>query len=159
VATVPKNASECRGIGIESLPTASEDLQMPMIGSPLVAARPDRVRPVRLPEPVKAVITAMVEEGLDWAIAARQHNVQLQRMRKWFGRPECISYLRKMRAQFRSVACAGNEAYLVAIRRGDNSAAAVHAIRTLEQLENAEIVRPSNAPGPGIQIVIRHARR
>ena len=128
---------------------------MPMIGSPLVASRPAPVRATRLPEPVKAAITAMVEEGLDFISPGKQHGVQAQRMRKWLGRPECIAYLRKQRAQFRAAACAANEAFLVAIRSGDNSMAAVHAIRALEQLADNEVSRPSNAPSPGVTIVIR----
>jgi hypothetical protein len=129
---------------------------MPMIGSPLVAARPEPVRPVQLPAPVKAVITAMVEEGLDWATAARQHNVQLQRMRKWFGRPECIAHLRKVRAQFRAVACAQNEAVLAQIRddREGNQMARVRAVQCLERLEDTEVARPSNTPSPGVSIRI-----
>lgn len=92
----------------------------------------------------------MVEEGLDFVSAGRQHGVQAQRMRKWLGRPEAIRFLRAERSRFRQCACAGNEAHLVAIRGGENSAAAVHAIRTLEQLSDNEIARPSNAPSPGI---------
>ena len=42
----------------------------------------------------------------------------------------------------------------MAIRAGDNSAAAVHAIRTLEQLADNEVARPSTAPTPGITLVI-----
>jgi hypothetical protein len=130
---------------------------MPMIGSPLTASRPAPVRPVRIPEPVKAAIITMVEEGLDFVAAGKRHDVTARRMREWLGRSEAIAFLRKQRAQFRAAACAANEAFLIAIRAGDNSAAAVHAIRTLEQLADHEMTRPSNALGPGIQIVIRHA--
>jgi hypothetical protein len=106
---------------------------------------------------VKAAIITMVEEGLDFVAAGKRHDVTARRMREWLGRAEAISFLRKTRAQFRAAACAANEAFLVAIRAGDNSAAAVHAIRTLEQLADNEVARPHNAPTPGIQIVIRHA--
>src|SRR6516162_1940536 len=116
---------------------------MPMIVSPLVASRPAPARPVRLPQAVKDVIVTMVESGADFISAGKQHGVQAQRMRKWLGRPECIAFLRKQRAQFRAATCAANEAFLVAIRAGDNSAAAVHAIRTLEQLSDSEVTRPS----------------
>ena len=130
---------------------------MPMIGSPLVASRPAPVRAVRIPEKVRHAITAMVEEGLDFVSAGKQHGVTAQMMRRWLGRAEAIAFLRQARSRFRQSACAANEAYLVAIRSGDNSAAAVHAIRTLEQLADNEVTRPSNVPQPGIQIVIRHA--
>jgi hypothetical protein len=128
-----------------------------MIGSPLVASRPAPVRAVRIPEKVRHAITAMVEEGLDFVSAGKQHGVTAQMMRRWLGRAEAIAFLRQARSRFRQSACAANEAYLVAIRSGDNSAAAVHAIRTLEQLADNEVTRPSNVPQPGIQIVIRHA--
>ena len=129
---------------------------MPMIGSPLVASHPAPVRAVRIPEKVRNAITTMVEEGEDFVSAGKRHGVTAQMMRRWLGRAEAIAFLRKTRAQFRAAACAANEAYLVAIRSGENSAAAVHAIRTLEQLSDNEVTRPSNAPQPGIQIVIRH---
>jgi len=128
---------------------------MPMVGSPLVASRPEPARPVRLPQAVKDVITAMVEEGLPWTAAAQQHGVQLQRMRKWFGRPETIAYLRAARARFRQCALAGNEHYLVAIRGGDNAMAAVAAIKTLEQISDTEVGRPLRDVSPGVTIVIR----
>jgi hypothetical protein len=126
-----------------------------MIGSPLVASRPEPVRPVRLPQAVKDAITTMVEEGLDFASAGQQHGVQAQRMRKWLGRSEAIAFLRKERARFRQSACAANEHFLCAIRSGDNSMAAVNAIKVLEQISDAEVARPSNAPSPGVTIVIR----
>jgi hypothetical protein len=127
-----------------------------MIGSPLVASRPEPARAARIPKSVQSAITTMVEEGEDFVSAGKRHGVTAQMMRRWLGRAEAISFLRKTRAQFRAAACAANEAYLVALRAGDNSAAAVHAIRTLEQLSDHEMTRPSNAPQPGIQIVIRH---
>ena len=130
---------------------------MPMIGSPLVASRPEPVRAVRVPERVKQAIVTMVETGADFVSAGKQHGVTAQMMRRWLGRAEAIAFLRQARSRFRQSACAANEAYLVAIRSGDNSAAAVHAIRTLEQLADNEVTRPSNVPQPGIQIVIRHA--
>ena len=129
---------------------------MPMIGSPLVASRPAPVRAVRIPEKVRHAITAMVEEGLDFVSAGKQHGVTAQMMRRWLDRAEAIAFLRQARSRFRQSACAANEAYLVAIRSGDNSAAAVHAIRTLEQLADNELARPSNVPdarGVTIRIV------
>jgi hypothetical protein len=124
-----------------------------MIGSPLVASRPAPVRPARVPERVKQAIVTMVETGADFVAAGQQHGVSAHMMRRWLGRSEAIAYLRKQRAQFRAAACAANEAFLVAIRGGDNSMAAVHAIRALEQLAD-KVARPSTAPQPGIRLTI-----
>src|SRR5262249_13810166 len=119
-------------------------------GTPVVSSRPEPVRAVRIPENVKRAIVAMVELGDDFISAGKRHGVKAQTMRRWLGRAEAISFLRAERSRFRQCACAGNEAHLVAIRGGDNSAAAVHAIRTLEQLSDNEVARPSNLPSPGI---------
>jgi hypothetical protein len=101
-----------------------------MFGTPFVASRPEPVRAARIPEAVKLAITTMVEEGEDFISAGKRHGVTAQMMRRWLGRAEAISFLRKERSRFRLSACAANEAYLVSIRSDDNSAAAVHAIRT-----------------------------
>ncbi len=130
-----------------------------MFGTPVVSSRPEPVRAARIPEAVKLAITTMVEEGEDFISAGKRHGVTAQMMRRWLGRAEAISFLRAARSRFRLSACASNEAYLVAIRSGDNSAAAVHAIRTLEQLADNEVARPSNAPSPGVTIVIRQEAR
>ena len=130
---------------------------MPMLGTPLAASRREPARAVRLPQAVKLAIVQIVEIGASFIDAAKSNGLQPQTMRRWLGRSEAISFLRKERSRFRQSACAANEAYLVAIRGGDNSAAAVHAIRTLEQLADNEVARPSNAPSPGVTIVIRQA--
>jgi hypothetical protein len=127
---------------------------MPMFGSPMAASRRDPTRAVRLPEGVKLAIIEMVETGADFISAAKQHDVQPQAMRRWLGRAECISFLRKERARFRATVCAQNEAVLADIRdNAENSMARVHAVRTLEQLAN-EVTKPSNTPSPGITIKI-----
>jgi hypothetical protein len=58
-------------------------------------------------------------------------------MRRWLGRAECISFLRKERARFRTFICAQNEAVLAQIPddREGNQMARVHAIKTLERTE------------------------
>ena len=128
---------------------------MPMFGTPVVASRSESVRAARVPEKVRLAIIDMVELGDDFVSAGKRHGVTAQMMRRWLGRAECISFLRKERSRFRLSACAANEAYLVSIRSGDNSAAAVHAIRTLEQLADNEVARPATATTPGVTIVIR----
>ena len=108
---------------------------MPMFGTPVVSSRPEPVRAVRIPEGVRLAIIDMVELGEDFIAAGKRHSVKAQVMRRWLGRAECISFLRRERSRFRQSACAQNEAYLVAIRAGDNSMAAVRAIQVLEQLD------------------------
>jgi hypothetical protein len=128
-----------------------------MFGTPVVASRPEPVRAARVPKAVKLAIVDIVELGDDFVAAGKRHGVTAQMMRRWLGRSEAISFLRAARSRFRLSACAANEAYLVSIRSGDNSAAAVHAIRTLEQLADNEVARPSNTVSPGVTIVIRQA--
>ena len=130
---------------------------MPMFGTPVLASRPEPVRAARVPEKVRLAITTMVEEGEDFISAGKRHGVTAQMMRRWLGRAECISFLRKERARFRATVCAQNEAVLVSIRDtsdGGNQMARVHAVRTLEQLADNEVARPSNAQTPGVVLKI-----
>jgi hypothetical protein len=125
-----------------------------MFGTPVAASRPEPVRAVRVPEKVRLAIIDMVEFGDDFVAAGKRHGVKAQGMRRWLGRAECISFLRQERARFRATVCAQNEAYLVSIRSGDNSMAAVRAIQVLEGLADTEVARPSNtAPGIVLRLV------
>jgi hypothetical protein len=120
---------------------------MPMFGTPVVASRREPARAVRLPEGIKRAIIEMVETGADFISAAKSNGLQPQTMRRWLGRAECISFLRRERARFRATVCAQNEYVLADIRdHALNSMSRVHAIRTLEQLADSEVARPSNAP-------------
>jgi hypothetical protein len=74
---------------------------MPMFGTPIAASRREPVRAVRLPEGVKLAIIDMVELGDDFISAGKRHGVKPQGMRRWLGRAECISFLRRERARFR----------------------------------------------------------
>jgi hypothetical protein len=126
-----------------------------MFGTPVVATRPEPVRAARIPEKVRLAITDMVERGDDFVSAGKRHNVTAQMMRRWLGRAECIGFLRKERARFRASVCAANEAYLVAIRSGDNSMAAVRAIQVLEGLdEQGSLRRVGDTQTPGIVLKI-----
>jgi len=128
---------------------------MPMFGTPVVASRPESVRAARVPQAVKLAIVDMVELGINFVAAGKQHGVTAQMMRRWLGRAECISFLRQERARFRQSACAQNEAFLVAIRSGDNSMAAVRAIQVLEGLdEGASLRRSGDVQTPGIVLKI-----
>jgi hypothetical protein len=128
---------------------------MPMFGTPVLASRPESVRAARVPQAVKLAIVDMVELGIDFVAAGKQHGVTAQMMRRWLGRAEAISFLRAERSRFRQTVCASNEAYLVAIRAGDNSMAAVRAIQVLEGLdEGASLRRSGDAQSPGIVLKI-----
>jgi len=132
---------------------------MPMFGTPIVASRREPARAVRLPEGVKRAIIEMVETGADFISAAKSNGLQPQTMRRWLGRAECLAFLRKERARFRATVCAQNEAVLVSIRdtsEGGNQMARVHAVRTLEQLADSEVAKPSNATTPGIVLKVIH---
>src|SRR5262249_52792548 len=128
---------------------------MPMFGTPVVASRREPARAVRLPEGVKLAIIDMIELGDDFVSAGKRHGMKAQVMRRWLGRAECISFLRKERARFRATVCAQNEATLVDIRdNAENSMARVHAVRTLENLADGEMARPSNTQTPGVVLKI-----
>jgi hypothetical protein len=126
-----------------------------MFGTPVAASRREPARTVRLPEGVKRAIIEMVETGADFISAAKSNGLQPQTMRRWLGRAEAISFLRRERARFRATICAQNEAVLAQIRddRDGNQMARVHAIKTLEQLdEDASLRRASDVPSPGVTI-------
>ena len=128
---------------------------MPMFGTPVVASRPEPVRAARVPQAVKLAIVDMVELGIDFVAAGKQHGVTAQMMRRWLGRVEAITLLRQERSRFRQSVCAANEAYLAAIRRGDNSMAAVRAIQVLEGLdEQGSLRRVGEVQTPGIVLKI-----
>jgi hypothetical protein len=128
---------------------------MPMFGTPVAASRREPVRAARIPEGVKLAIIEMIETGADFISAAKSNGLQPQTMRRWLGRAECIAFLRKERARFRATVCAQNEYVLADIRdHALNSMSRVHAIRTLEQLADSEVAKPSNATSPGVTIRI-----
>jgi hypothetical protein len=128
---------------------------MPMFGTPIAASRPAPVRAARVPQAIRAAITDMVELGDDWVASGKRHGVSAQMMRRWLGRAEAIAFLRATRSRFRQTACAANEAYLVAIRSGDNSMAAVRAIQVLEGLdEQGSLRRVGDTQTPGIVLKI-----
>jgi hypothetical protein len=126
-----------------------------MFGTPVVASRPESVRAARVPQAVKLAIVDMVELGDDFVSAGKRHGVTAQMMRRWLGRAEAITYLRAERSRFRQSVCAQNESYLVAIRGGDNSMAAVRAIQVLEGLdEQGSLRRVGSEQTPGIVLKI-----
>jgi hypothetical protein len=128
---------------------------MPMFGTPVVASRREPARAVRIPQAVKLAIINMVELGDDFVAAGKRHGVTAQMMRRWLGRAEAISFLRQERSRFRQSVCAANESYLMAIRSGENSMAAVRAIQVLEGLdEQGSLRRVGEVQTPGIVLKI-----
>jgi transposase-like protein len=130
---------------------------MPMFGTPLVSSHPEPVRVVRIPESVKRAIVTMVESGADFVSAGKRHGVKPQTMRRWLGRAECITFLRKERTRFRQSVCAQNEYVLAQIRDDNdgNQMARVRSIQVLEGLDEAAAPwRSGDATSPGITIQI-----
>jgi hypothetical protein len=131
-----------------------------MFGTPVVASRREPVRTIRLPEGVRLAIIDMVELGDDFIAAGKRHGVKAQVMRRWLGRAECISFLRKERSRFRQTVCAQNEAILAEIRddRDGNQMARVRAVQVLEQLDETPAHRAGDAGNSrGIVLNIIHA--
>jgi hypothetical protein len=129
--------------------------------SPPIAASGSRSadRAKRIPQGVKAACLLMIEEGVDFITAAKANGLQPDTMRRWLHRPEVMGFLRRERAAFRQAVCAANESVLAEIRddREGNQMARVHAVKTLEQLEDSEVAKPGNVQTPGIVIVISPA--
>jgi hypothetical protein len=129
---------------------------MPMFGTPIAASRREPARAVRLPEGVKLAIIEMVETGANFISAAKSNGLQPQTMRRWLGRAECISFLRRERARFRATICAQNEAVLAQIRDDcdGNQMARVAAIKTLEGLDQEPSRQAGDTQTPGIVLKI-----
>jgi hypothetical protein len=132
------------------------------ISTPVAASgsRSPAERSRRIPQPVRAACVMMVEEAVDFVAAAKANNLRPDTMRRWLHRPEVISFLRRERAAFRQAVCAPNEAVLAQIRdnKEGNQMARVHAIKTLEQLEEEASARRGSIdrPSPGVVIHIVH---
>jgi hypothetical protein len=127
---------------------------MPMFGTPVAASRREPARAVRLPGGVRLAIIDMVELGDDFISAGKRRGVKAQGMRRWLGRAECISFLRKERSRFRQTVCAQNEAVLAEIRddRDGNQMARVRAVQVLEQLDETPAHRSGEPVSPGVTI-------
>jgi hypothetical protein len=128
------------------------------ISTPLAAsgARGPSDRARRIPQSVKCACLLMIEEAVDFVTAAKASGLRPDTMRRWLHRPEVLSFLRRERAAFRQAVCSANERVLAQIRddREGNQMARVHAIKTLEQLEDDAVAKPANLPAPGIVIRI-----
>lgn len=109
----------------------------------------------RIPRNIAAAIDVMIEEGKPWNEAAEQSNVSVRTMRLAMQRPHVISYLKARREVFRVNACAGNIHRLAKLAdQEDNKAAAVSAIKAMEQIGENEAATGGRIGLPGLQIVI-----
>ena len=125
------------------------------IGVPFAASprrEPDRAR--RIPESVKAACLMMIEQGVDFVAAAKANGLKPDSMRRHLNTPQDVRFIRKQRSAFRAAVCSGNEFVLQEIRdNAENSMARVHAVRTLERLdEQTSSNRVADLPTPGIVI-------
>jgi hypothetical protein len=122
-----------------------------------------RSRPI--PPAIKTAIKLMVRgkdddpdtKPLNLIDAARAAGVQAFILRRYLDRPAVVALLRSQRRAFRNELCATNEACLADIRaNAANSMAKLGAIRTLEELSDAEYTthRRSEPASPWITINI-----
>jgi hypothetical protein len=113
-----------------------------------------RLQPI--PAAVRSACQAMVHDGIGFIDAAKANGLKPDTMRRWLHRPEVVGLLRRERAAFRAAVCAANEAVLASIRdeREGNQMARVHAIRTLENLDEGAAARSPGTPSPGVTIRI-----
>jgi hypothetical protein len=120
------------------------------------APRSPTERPKPIPAAVRQACVTMVHEGITFVAAAALHGLKPDRLRRALHRPEVILLLRRERAAFRAAVCAANEAVLASIRdeREGNQMARVHAIRTLEGLDEGAVARLPGSPSPGVTIRI-----
>src|SRR5258708_3614268 len=93
----------------------------------------------RIPRNIAAAIDVMIETGKPWDEAATQSNVTVRTMRLALQRPHVIAYLKARREVFRVNASAGNIHRLLKLAdQEDNKAAAVSAIKAIEQIGEIE---------------------
>jgi hypothetical protein len=127
------------------------------IGVPFAASphqEPDRTR--RVPESVKAACLMMIEQGVDFIVAAKANGLKPDSMRRYLNTPQVVSLIRKQRSAFRAAVCSGNEFVLQEIRdTAENSMARVRAIQVLEGLDEVASMQRPGEPGDARGIVIR----
>jgi hypothetical protein len=96
----------------------------------------------------------MVHEGCDLVAAARASGLRPDTLRRHLHRIVTIGFIHRERKAFRAALCSSNEYFLGEIRSGDNSMAAVNAIKVLEQLDDEQHRAGSDAQVAGITIQI-----
>jgi hypothetical protein len=132
---------------------------------PLSAAGPrdpDR-RPRPLPKNVKAAIVLLVrgdpaepDKVFDFIEAGKRNGVAPDIMRRWLDRVEVRKFLRAERQAWRAAICAGNESALKRVRdTWANGMVTVHAVRTLESIEDADRHHEAaRTRSPGFVIIV-----
>ena len=127
------------------------------IGVPFAASpRRELDRARRVPESVKAACLMMIEQGVDFIVAAKAHGLKPDSMRRYLNTPQVVSFIRKQRSAFRAAVCSGNEFVLQEIRdNAENSMARVRAIQVLEGLDEVASMQRPGEPGDARGIVIR----
>lgn len=104
-----------------------------------------RSKPGKVTGKLAQAIDLMIEEGLLWDKAALQVGLTVRSMRLAMQRPHVIAHVKAAREVFRTHASTANIRRLVDLRdQNDNKAAAVSAIKVLEQLDD-----DAHRPGSG----------
>lgn len=112
-------------------------------------------KPMKVTGKLALAIDAMIEEGKPWDEAATQAGLTVRSMRLAMQRPHVIAYLKARREVFRVNASAGNIHRLLKLAdQDDNKAAAVSAIKAIEQIGEVEAATGHRSSLPGLQIVI-----
>jgi hypothetical protein len=126
------------------------------VSKPIAVA--DRAAPARastLPKSVKLACLVMISEGVDFVVAARNHGLRPDTLRRWLHRVECISFVKRERAAYRLAVCSGNEFVLKQIRdEGENAMARVASVKQLEAMGVEDSGRPGAAAQLGVSIRI-----
>lgn len=112
-------------------------------------------KPSRVTGKLADAIDLMIEEGKDWDKAALQAGLTVRTMRLAMQRPHVVTYLKARREVFRVNASAANIHRLVRLAdQEENKAAAVSAIKAMEQIGESEDSQRTAKYLPGLQIVI-----
>ena len=132
---------------------------MGSISVPFGAAGPrlPTKRPRPLPPAVTNALLAMVWEGVDRVLAAKNSGLKPDTLRKWLLRPEAHAFLRIEHDAYLRGLCAANPHRLAQIRdrEAGNDMAKVHSVRLLADMnEQGSMRRTGEVPGPGITIRI-----
>ena len=124
-----------------------------------------RLRPI--PKAVRDAVNLMVYgrlddpdcRPLDFIEAAALASIKPDVMRRYLDRGDVRALLRRERRAFREAICAGNEGALQRVRdKSANGMATVAAVRALEQIEEADLIRGQGmrqTPGIVINILSR----
>lgn len=115
-------------------------------------------KPNRVTGKLAIAIDLMIEEGMSWDKAGPQAGLSVRTMRLALQRPHVIAHLKARREVFRVNASAANIHRLIRLAdQEDNKAAAVSAIKAIEQIGEVEAAVGGQRSLPGLQIVVIQA--